>query len=99
VSDSQRTTPKSHTLPIALAVAALIGWGSAGYVYLTDRQQQQSLSDQLAQHVKAEGRLTDLNQRLATQQAALDKAAHDLADTDQPGLRIRVEGIPKESRI
>jgi chromosome segregation ATPase len=98
VSDIERPEqePRSRSLPIvlvALAIVALIGWGVAGYVYFAGQQQQRALSNQLAQHEKAEGTLTDLNRKVSDRQAALDRATHELdaAGQQQKALQAQVE--------
>ncbi len=90
----ERPKPKTQTLPVALGVVALLGWGTAAYVYSSEKQQERSLSDQLVEHTKAEGTLTDLNGKISAQQAALDKAMHDLGDAgeQQKTLQAQAEG-------
>src|ERR1700722_18038873 len=91
VPDIQPPKSKPHNLPVALGVVALVGWGTAGYVYFTEQQQRQLLSGQLAQHVKAEGTLTDLNQKVSAQQSALSKATHDLEDAGQQQKSLQAQ--------
>ncbi len=99
MSEINPPKPKSNALPVALGVVALVGWGTAGYVYTTDQQRQRVLSDQLAEHVKAEGTLTDLNQKVSSQQAALGKATHDLEEAGQQQKTLQAQSEQTRSQL
>lgn len=99
MSDTDRPKSKSNALPVALGVVALVGWGTAGYVYTTDQERQRSLSGQLAQHEKAEGTLTDLNQKVSSQQAELSKATHNLEDAGQQQKTLQAQTEQTRSQL